>query len=233
MKRLGKQTPATEKSVASGKALRGRRPDRATPMVSAGRSARSGRDHHRVERRPGAATAADPLWSNASIPLFVLSRCGGDHGRRPGRQSDDRLASATCGDCHLLNFGVYATPERNLIFDINDFDETLPGPWEWDVKRLATSFVIASRHNGFAAGESPGGGAGDGAQLPSADDSIRRDAALDVWYDWLNVEDLLDGFRAARFASRRESRSQGVARACRSRSSRAGRPGERQAADPR
>jgi uncharacterized protein (DUF2252 family) len=49
-----------------------------------------------------------------------------------------------CGDCHLLNFGSYATPERRLVFDINDFDETLPAPWEWDVKRLATSFLIAS-----------------------------------------------------------------------------------------
>ena len=53
-----------------------------------------------------------------------------------------------CGDCHLLNFGGYATPERNLAFDINDFDETLPAPWEWDVKRLATSCVIAGQHNG-------------------------------------------------------------------------------------
>jgi uncharacterized protein (DUF2252 family) len=52
-----------------------------------------------------------------------------------------------CGDCHLLNFGGFATPERRLIFDINDFDETLPAPWEWDVKRLATSFVIAGRNN--------------------------------------------------------------------------------------
>jgi uncharacterized protein (DUF2252 family) len=49
-----------------------------------------------------------------------------------------------CGDCHLLNFGAYATPERKLVFDINDFDETLPAPWEWDIKRLATSFVVAA-----------------------------------------------------------------------------------------
>lgn len=53
-----------------------------------------------------------------------------------------------CGDCHLLNFGAYATPERRSVFDINDFDETLPAPWEWDVKRLAASFVIAALHNG-------------------------------------------------------------------------------------
>jgi len=50
-----------------------------------------------------------------------------------------------CGDCHLMNFGLFATPERNLIFDINDFDETLPAPWEWDVKRLATSIILAGR----------------------------------------------------------------------------------------
>jgi len=54
-----------------------------------------------------------------------------------------------CGDCHLLNFGGFATPERRIIFDINDFDETLPAPWEWDVKRLSASFVVAARSNGF------------------------------------------------------------------------------------
>ena len=54
-----------------------------------------------------------------------------------------------CGDCHLMNFGAFATPERNIVFDMNDFDETLPAPWEWDVKRLATSFVIAGRNNRF------------------------------------------------------------------------------------
>jgi uncharacterized protein (DUF2252 family) len=55
-----------------------------------------------------------------------------------------------CGDAHLMNFGAFATPERRVVFDINDFDETLPAPWEWDVKRLATSFLIASRSNGFS-----------------------------------------------------------------------------------
>jgi len=55
-----------------------------------------------------------------------------------------------CGDAHLLNFGVYATPERRLIFDLNDLDETLPAPWEWDPKRLAVSFVLACRSNGLS-----------------------------------------------------------------------------------
>src|SRR6266849_3245370 len=56
-----------------------------------------------------------------------------------------------CGDAHFSNFGVYATPERNQVFDVNDFDETLPGPWEWDVKRLAASIVVAGRTMGFPA----------------------------------------------------------------------------------
>ena len=55
-----------------------------------------------------------------------------------------------CGDAHLNNFGIFATPERNQVFDLNDFDETLPGPWEWDVKRLAASIIIAGRKNGFS-----------------------------------------------------------------------------------
>jgi len=59
------------------------------------------------------------------------------------------LTVQACGDAHLANFGVFASPERNLVFDINDFDETLPGPWEWDVKRLATSLEIAGRANGY------------------------------------------------------------------------------------
>ena len=59
------------------------------------------------------------------------------------------LNAQICGDAHLSNFGVFASPERQLMFDINDFDETLPGPWEWDVKRLAASFEIAGRDRGF------------------------------------------------------------------------------------
>ncbi len=55
-----------------------------------------------------------------------------------------------CGDAHLSNFGVFGSPERRLVFDINDFDETLPGAWEWDVKRLAASIEIAARENGFS-----------------------------------------------------------------------------------
>lgn len=66
---------------------------------------------------------------------------------------DSGLTVQCCGDAHLSNFGVYASPERRLVFDLNDFDETLPGPWEWDVKRLVASLVMAARHNEFPDGE--------------------------------------------------------------------------------
>ena len=59
-----------------------------------------------------------------------------------------------CGDAHVANFGKFATPERNLVFDINDFDETLPGPWEWDVKRLAASLAVVARQRDFSASQS-------------------------------------------------------------------------------
>ena len=63
------------------------------------------------------------------------------------------ITTQVCGDAHLMNFGVFATPERQMEFGINDFDETFPGPWEWDVKRLAASFAIAGRDNGYPAKE--------------------------------------------------------------------------------
>src|SRR5277367_6805225 len=63
------------------------------------------------------------------------------------------LRAQLCGDCHLMNFGGYGSPERRIVFDINDFDETLNGPWEWDVKRLATSVVLSGRELGFKDGQ--------------------------------------------------------------------------------
>src|SRR4029453_11920698 len=59
------------------------------------------------------------------------------------------LKVQVCGDAHLANFGGYASPERSMVFDVNDFDETLPGPWEWDLKRLGASFAVAGRYRGF------------------------------------------------------------------------------------
>jgi hypothetical protein len=96
-----------------------------------------------------------------------------------------------CGDCHLMNFGGFATSERRLIFDINDLDETLPAPWEWDLKRLVVSFVLAARANGLSDAD------GRDAAVACARSYRRkmRDFAtmdvLDVWYARLDDSDFL------------------------------------------
>ena len=95
-----------------------------------------------------------------------------------------------CGDCHLMNFGGFATPERNIVFDINDFDETLPAPFEWDLKRLAASFVIAARWGGFNDDR-----AREMAVQTAASyrESMRKRAStgvLEAWYSRITVADL-------------------------------------------
>jgi uncharacterized protein (DUF2252 family) len=103
----------------------------------------------------------------------------------------------SCGDCHLMNFGGFATPERNIIFDINDFDETLPAPWEWDVKRLAASFVLAGRSIGLS----------DAKARDAAVTSVRgyrerlaEFAAMDplsIWYARTTLDDYCEGLPKA------------------------------------
>ncbi|MFE7748792.1 DUF2252 domain-containing protein [Streptomyces sp. NPDC057428] len=100
------------------------------------------------------------------------------------------IRTQLCGDAHLLNFRLLASPERNLLFDINDFDETLPGPWEWDVKRLAASLVIAARANGFSDKERA---RIVRATVRSYRESMIRFAEmrnLDVWYTKTDVDRL-------------------------------------------
>jgi uncharacterized protein (DUF2252 family) len=103
-----------------------------------------------------------------------------------------------CGDAHLLNFGVYASPERRLVFDLNDFDETDRGPWEWDVKRLAASFVVASRENGY-----PEATCREMARMVAWE--YRRwmrtyagKRALEVWYAAIPIERIIERVERAR-----------------------------------
>ena len=84
------------------------------------------------------------------------------------------LTVQACGDAHLSNFGVFGSPERRLLFDVNDFDETLPGPWEWDVKRLAASLEIAARQNGFGRKQRRTIVTSAVRQLPAGDARVRR-----------------------------------------------------------
>ncbi len=102
------------------------------------------------------------------------------------------LEAQLCGDAHLSNFGLFASPERSLVFDINDFDETLPGPWEWDVKRLVASLAVAGRGNGVDA-------AGRERVVRAAAQGYRRQMnalaamrELDVWYAHTSVDERLE-----------------------------------------
>lgn len=97
------------------------------------------------------------------------------------------------GDAHLSNFGAYASPARELVFDANDFDETLRGPWEWDLKRLAASFMVAGQHLGFSRSDCRKATA---QSVQAYRDAMAEFAAMryvDVWYDFLNVNDLRAG----------------------------------------
>ena len=107
------------------------------------------------------------------------------------------LTTQLCGDAHLSNFGVFASPERTLLFDLNDFDETLPGPFEYDVARMAASFAIAARNNGFSKA--------DARDVTTASVSAYRKAmaefaamdTMDIWYAHLSEKELLTALKAA------------------------------------
>jgi uncharacterized protein (DUF2252 family) len=123
------------------------------------------------------------------------------------------LRVQTCGDAHVRNFGKFATPERNMIFSINDFDETLPGPWEWDVKRLGASLQVVARQHGFSAPKCD-------EVVTTAIRSYRQRMGwyaamrtLDLWYDHTEMDDVIAHFpkkdrprveRDVRKASRRD-----------------------------
>lgn len=97
-----------------------------------------------------------------------------------------------CGDCHLLNFGFFGTPERNLVFDINDFDETLPAPWEWDLKRLVVSFVIAGRDSDLSDQESKAAAIDCARSYREHLREYSRLSPLEVWYTRIGAEQAIE-----------------------------------------
>jgi uncharacterized protein (DUF2252 family) len=97
-----------------------------------------------------------------------------------------------CGDCHLLNFGFFGTPERNLVFDINDFDETLPAPWEWDLKRLVVSFVIAGRDSDLSDRESKAAAINCARSYREHLREYSRLSPLEVWYTRIGAEQAIE-----------------------------------------
>jgi uncharacterized protein (DUF2252 family) len=99
-----------------------------------------------------------------------------------------------CGDCHVLNFGGFATPERNLIFDINDFDETFPGPWEWDLKRLTASLVLAARDRSFSKAVARDAALAAVASYREKIAEYAQMSAHDLWYSSVSFADLANFF---------------------------------------
>jgi uncharacterized protein (DUF2252 family) len=140
------------------------------------------------------------------------------------------LTVQLCGDAHLSNFGVFGSPERSLVFDINDFDETLPGPFEYDVKRLAASFTIAARHRGFTKGDIRSVTRTVAASYREAMAEFAGMKTLDVWYAHLSEDELLRSVAAAvttfsgtgkdiKALKKQEKRAREVARKAKSRDS--------------
>ncbi len=123
------------------------------------------------------------------------------------------LTVQACGDAHLSNYGLYASPERSLVFDLNDFDETLPGPWEWDIKRLAASLEVAGRENGYKRGRRRKIVTAAVRRYREAMRSFAGQGNLAVWYARANVAELRDHFQAELGAKARKMADRTVAKA--------------------
>ena len=118
-----------------------------------------------------------------------------------------------CGDAHLSNFGVFASPERRLLFDLNDFDETLPGPFEYDVKRMAASFTIAARNNGFGKADTKAAALGSVAAYREAMAGFAAMGTMDIWYAHLDEDELMQGVRSAAKAATSKKSAKAAKRA--------------------
>ena len=105
------------------------------------------------------------------------------------------LDAQLCGDAHLSNFGAFASPERQLVFDVNDFDETLPGPFEYDVKRMAASFTIAARNNGFSKADARAATRASVAGYREAMAEFGQMSTMEVWYAHLNSDEIMAAVR--------------------------------------
>ena len=123
------------------------------------------------------------------------------------------LAVQACGDAHLSNFGLFGSAERRLVFDVNDFDETLPGPWEWDVKRLAASLEVAGRDNEFPAKQRREIVLAAVSRYRQAMREFASMTNLDVWYAHADVTELRAQFDSQLRARQRKTMDKGLAKA--------------------
>ncbi|HYB47914.1 MAG TPA: DUF2252 domain-containing protein, partial [Streptosporangiaceae bacterium] len=123
------------------------------------------------------------------------------------------LAVQACGDAHLSNFGLFGSAERRLVFDVNDFDETLPGPWEWDVKRLAASLEVAARGNGFSDKQRRDIVMAAVGRYRQAMRGFAGMTNLDVWYAHMDMAELRAQFDSQLQAQQRKAMDKGLAKA--------------------
>ena len=112
-----------------------------------------------------------------------------------------------CGDAHLSNFGLFASPERLLLFDVNDFDETLPGPFEYDVKRMAASFTVAGRNNGFAKADTRAATLASVRAYREAMGGFAQMGTMDIWYAHLDEDELMATIRRSVAETRQEAQA--------------------------
>ena len=117
------------------------------------------------------------------------------------------LETQLCGDAHLSNFGLFASPERVLLFDVNDFDETLPGPFEYDVKRMAASFAIAGRNNGFAKADTRAATLASVAAYREAMATFAQMGTMDIWYAHLDEDELMAAIRSTVAETKKEAKA--------------------------
>ena len=135
--------------------------------------------------------ATDPLWADAEVAFRLLSRAAAVMASDLAHTPITGVRVQACGDCHIMNFGAFSTPERNLIFDINDFDETLPAPWEWDLKRLAASVELAGRSADFKSNERERAVRAAARSYREHMAGYARMRVLDIWYQRIDFEPLV------------------------------------------
>jgi uncharacterized protein (DUF2252 family) len=162
--------------------------DRVDPVVTLAAS-NEGRLEELVPIRIGRMLASPFAFLRGSAAVMA-----GDLATTPAMGSVVQL----CGDAHLANFGVYASPERRLVFDLNDFDETHHGPWEWDVKRLAASVVVASRENGFGEDVCRDMARSVAWEYRRWTRTYAGMRALEVWYSSIPIESIIERVEKAR-----------------------------------
>jgi uncharacterized protein (DUF2252 family) len=156
-------------------------PDRTDPVKAIKKSS-EGRLQHLIPIRYGRMSKSVFAFYRGTASLMAMDLA-------TTMTSDIRVQA--CGDCHLSNFGLFATPERNLIFDINDFDETLPAPFEWDIKRLATSFYVGARDNNFSDKDCKTIARTCVKAYREATAKFSTMKVLDVWYAKYDVDTLI------------------------------------------